>query len=130
VVHADARLPAETYTPESAARIYASLAEKARRVVAAGHSAVVDAVFAKAEERDALRTVARAVGVTFRGLFLSADMATRLARIGGRRGDASDADEAVVRAQERYGLGNVDWPTVDASGTPDATLGHARRLMA
>ncbi len=124
------RLPAEAYTAESATQVYASLAEKARRIVAAGHSAVVDAVFAKAEERHALSAVAHGSGVKFHGLFLTADMATRLARTGARHGDASDADEAVVRAQEGYGLGNIDWPAVDASGTPDATLGHARRLVA
>jgi len=124
------RLPAEAYTPDSAARVYASLAEKARRIVAAGHSAVVDAVFAKAEERNALSAVAHRSGVKFHGLFLAADMATRLERIGARHGDASDADETVVRAQEAYGLANIDWPTLDASGTPDNTLGRARRLVA
>jgi hypothetical protein len=124
------RLPAEAYTAESATQVYASLAEKARRIVAAGHAAVVDAVFAKAEERNALSAVARRSGVKFHGLFLTADMATRLARIGARHGDASDADEAVVRAQETYGLANIDWPTLDASGTPDDTLGRARRLVA
>jgi hypothetical protein len=124
------RLPAEAYTAESAARVYASLAEKARRILAAGHSVVVDAVFAKAEEREALGRVAHRSGVKFHGLFLTADMATRLARIRARRGDASDADEAVARAQETYGLGNIDWPAVDASGTPDDTLGRARRLLA
>jgi predicted kinase len=66
----------------------------------------------------------------FHGLFLAAYMAIRLARIGARHGDASDADEAVVRAQERYGLGNIDGPTVEASGTSDATLRRARRLVA
>jgi len=124
------RLPAEAYTPDSAARVYASLAEKARRIVAAGHSAVVDAVFAKAEERNALSAVAHRSGVKFHGLFLAADMATRLERIGARHGDASDADETVVRAQEAYGLANIDWPTLDASGTPDDPLGRARRLVA
>ena len=69
----------------------------------------VDAVFARPEERDALRGMARTGGVTFQGLFLTTDVATRLARVGPRRADASDADEAVVRAQERYVLGHNDW---------------------
>jgi len=124
------RLPAEAYTAESAARVYAALAEKAQRTVAAGHSAIVDAVFARPEERDALGAVARAGGVTFHGLFLTADTATRLSRVGSRRGDASDADAAVARAQDSYALGHNDWRTVDASGTPELTLERARRLMA
>jgi uncharacterized protein len=40
------RLPADAYTPDVTARTYAALADKARRLPSAGHSAVVDAVFA------------------------------------------------------------------------------------
>ena len=45
----------------------------------------------------------------FAGLFLTADLATRIARIGHRTGDASDADAAVARRQEDYALGSLDW---------------------
>jgi uncharacterized protein len=126
----DERLPSQAYTPESAARVYAMLVEKAGRVIAAGHSAIVDAVFAKPQERDALRDVAQARGVTFHGLFLTADMATRVARVGARLGDASDADGAVARAQEHYVLGRNDWQPIDASGVPECTVARARELLA
>jgi len=63
------------------------------------------------------------------GLFLTADTATRLRRVGSRVRDASDADAAVARAQERYELGQVEWAIVDASGTPAATLGHAKAAL-
>src|SRR5258708_10505146 len=125
----DERLPPPAYTPESTVRVYAMLVEKAGRVIAAGHSAIVDAVFARPQERDALRNVAQARGVTFHGLFLTADMATRVARVGSRRGDASDADAAVARAQERYVLGHNDWRSIDASGIPESTLACARELL-
>ena len=124
------RLPAEAYTAESARRVYAVLTEKAGRIIAAGHCAIVDAVFARPEERDALHGVVRTSGGTFCGLFLTAEVAIRLARIGSRRGDASDADETVARAQERYVLGHNDWSSVDASGTPEQTLLIARKLLA
>jgi aminoglycoside phosphotransferase family enzyme/predicted kinase len=124
------RLPAEAYTAESAARVYAVLTEKAGRIIAAGHSAIVEAVFARPEERDALRSVAQTNCVAFHGLFLTTDVATRLARVGSRRGDASDADETVARAQERYALGHNDWSSVDASGRPEHTLARARKLVA
>ena len=42
------KLPADAYTDEVTARVYAALADKARRIVAAGHSVIVDAVFAQA----------------------------------------------------------------------------------
>ena len=47
------KLPADAYAPEVTARVYATIADKARRAVAAGHSAIVDAVFAKPQERAA-----------------------------------------------------------------------------
>jgi hypothetical protein len=62
-------------------------------------------------------------------LFLTADLATRLARVGQRVLDASDADAAVVRQQESYRLGPVDWIEIDASGTPNQTLQRARAAL-
>ena len=112
------------------ARVYEAIADKARRVVAAGHSAIVDAVFASSQERDALATAAQAAGVPLRGLFLTVDLATRIARVGGRTKDASDADAAVVRAQESYDLGTLAWPKIDASGLLVETLGRARAALA
>ena len=44
-------LPEAAYAPEATAKVYAVLAEKARRVTAAGYSVIVDAVFARADER-------------------------------------------------------------------------------
>ncbi len=45
---------------EVTAQVYAALADKARRVIAAGHSAIVDAVFADAGERAAIAQAAPA----------------------------------------------------------------------
>jgi aminoglycoside phosphotransferase family enzyme/predicted kinase len=123
------RLPAQAYSAEAGARVYASLYDKTRRIIAAGHSAVVDAVFARAPERAQISAIAASSGVRFHGLFLVTDLATRLARVGSRRGDASDADEKIVAQQQTYALGRVEWAEVDASGTPDDTLGRARAAI-
>jgi predicted kinase len=96
-------------------------------VLAAGHSAVVDAVFAEPAERAAIAQTAG--GGAFHGLFLTADLATRIARVGTRVHDASDADAAVARRQEAYDLGTLEWRTVDASGTPEQTLKKARAAL-
>jgi aminoglycoside phosphotransferase family enzyme/predicted kinase len=123
------KLPAEAYSPAVTARVYAVIADKARRAVAAGHSAIVDAVFARPQERVVMARSAQALGVPFHGLFLDADLATRLARVGARSRDASDADAAVARTQGSYDLGALDWTRVDASGTPEETLVRARATM-
>jgi aminoglycoside phosphotransferase family enzyme/predicted kinase len=121
------RLPPDAYTRAATAKVYASLIAKARRVVAAGHSAIVDAVFADAGERQAVRQTAD--GATFHGLFLTADLQTRIARVGTRVADASDADAAVARSQELYDLGALDWLTVDASGKPEDTLHRTQTML-
>ena len=123
------KLPGSAYTDEVTARVYATLGEKARRIVAAGHAVIVDAVFARPDERAAIASATEAAGVPLQGLFLTADTATRLRRVGGRTGDASDADVAVAQAQERYALGDLAWATVDASDTPAATLSRAKAAL-
>jgi predicted kinase len=120
-----AKLPPAAYAPAVTARVYATIADQARRAIAAGHSAIVDAVFARPQERAAMARSAEALGVVFHGLFLNADLATRVARVGTRGRDASDADAAVAREQEGYDLGDLDWTRIDASGTPAQTLAHA-----
>ena len=123
------KLPAEDYAPAVSARVYATIADKARRAVAAGHSAIVDAVFAKPQERAIMGQSAAALGVRFRGLFLDADLATRRARVDARSGDASDADATLARRQESYELGPIDWQRVDASGALEVTLSRAWAAM-
>ena len=124
------KLPETAYTPDVTREIYSALAEQARRIVAAGHCAIVDAVFAKDDEREAIAAVANAAKIRFRGLFLTADLETRVARVGARVNDASDADESVVRKQAGYDLGALDWKEVDASGTPEQTLVNAKAALA
>jgi len=123
------KLPAAAYAPDVTARVYAAIADKARRIVAAGHSAIVDAVFAQPQERDALAAAAKAAKVPLQGLFLTADLATRIARVGGRANDASDAGAAIAQAQEDYDLGRLEWPKIDASGTVVEILGRARAAL-
>jgi uncharacterized protein len=123
------KLPQGAYAPGLSARVYTILDDKARRILAAGHSAIVDAVFAESQERDALSAVAKATHVPLEGLFLTAKLESRLARVGARTDDASDANETVVQTQEHYDLGQMDWTSIDASGTVDQTLTCARAAL-
>jgi aminoglycoside phosphotransferase family enzyme/predicted kinase len=123
------KLPQDAYRPEITARLYHALADKATRALRAGHAVIVDAVCAHPQERSQIAAAARAASVSFAGLFLTADLATRLARVGGREKDASDADTQVARAQESYDLGAMDWIAIDASDTPEDTLKRARAAL-
>jgi uncharacterized protein len=122
-------LPGEAYRPEVTERIYRTITDKAARVAKAGHSAIVDAVFAKAEERLAVEAAAAALGVDFHGLFLIADLKTRLDRVGARERDASDADHAVVLKQQELPVGAMTWIRIDATGSPKQTLDKARAAL-
>jgi aminoglycoside phosphotransferase family enzyme/predicted kinase len=120
-------LPASGYASDVTAKVYATLADKAERIVEAGHSVVVDAVFARPEERNTIVALAATAGVAFTGLFLTADLDTRIARVGSRTHDASDANAQVARLQDDYDIGALEgWRAIDASGTPAETLARAR----
>jgi hypothetical protein len=121
-VHETERLPGSAYQPAMTGQIYEILVQRAIRALSQGHSVVVDAVFAHEIERVAVRAAARDLNIRFVGLFLVADLATRLDRIGRRRGDASDATAEIAELQEQYSIGAVDWAVIDASGTLEQTL--------
>jgi aminoglycoside phosphotransferase family enzyme/predicted kinase len=119
------RLPSTAYRSEVSERVYRIIIDKAARVARAGHSAIVDAVFAQAQERAALESAATAAGVEFHGLFLAADLAVRLQRVAARAGDASDADVEVARKQEALVIAPITWTRLDAGGSPAQTLANA-----
>jgi predicted kinase len=124
------RLDRQHYSIGVAHRVYAILEDKARAALAAGHSVIVDAVFAKPEERAAIEAVARDVGLRFAGLWLDAPADTLIERVDQRRGDASDADRRVVKEQLGYDLGPIAWCRVDASGSLSRSLDNAESALA
>ena len=105
----DERMPAGSYSPEASARIYAACLARAERVLRAGHSVVLDAVFARPEERAAAEALARKVGVPFQGIWLDVPKDVAQQRVTDRKGDASDATATVVERQFAYDLGHIDW---------------------
>jgi hypothetical protein len=123
------RLPKSAYRPEITAQIYEILVQRAERIVAQGHSVVVDAVFADEAERTVISDAARRLNVRFEGLFLVTDLATRQRRVGRRENDASDATPDIAALQEHYNIGSVDWTVVDASGTPEQTLRQGEKRI-
>ena len=98
-------------------------------MLAAHHSAIVDAVFAKPEERAAVEAIAASTDSAFRGLFLVADLQTRINRVGTRGLDASDANAAVALQQESFALGRIEWVEIDASGSLPETLERSRAAI-
>ena len=123
------RLGPEAYTPEVSRRVYASAAEQATAVVRSGHSAIVDAVFARPSDRAAIERAAATGSVPFAGIWLDAPERDLLARAAGRGADPSDADASVIRAQLAQDTGPIAWHRIDASAGPAIVLQHATELL-
>jgi uncharacterized protein len=121
------RLPSSAYEPAVTKAVYAALIKRAHHTAEQGCSVVLDAAFLRPEERAAFAATAPAVRHT--GLFLEASRATRLARIDARKNDASDATAAIAVAQEAMTEGNLDWPRIDAGGTPAETLARCAPFL-
>jgi aminoglycoside phosphotransferase family enzyme/predicted kinase len=93
------RLPPEAYSAEMSERVYGCMLERATALLRAGRTVICDAVYARGQERAALASLASACGVPFLGIWLEAPEEVLEARLGARKGDASDADVEVVRRQ-------------------------------
>jgi len=126
-VPATTRLPSSVYEPAVTRAVYEVMRERARHIAEQGCSVVLDAAFLRSEERATF--AATALAVHHIRLFLEADRATRLARIDARKNDASDATAAVAVAQEAMTEGDLDWPRIDAGGTPAETLARSAPFL-
>jgi hypothetical protein len=123
------RLGPEAYSGEMSERVYATVAERARLTISEGHSAIVDAVYARPEDRQAVERVAADAAVPFVGMWLEAPEPTLIARVQQRRHDASDADADVIRLQHQYETGVIGWHRVEASRSPAVVLDEVSRYV-
>lgn len=123
------RLAEEHYTQSVSAEVYARLYDKSARALLSGHAVIFDGVSARAEERDRIASIAQNAGCEFVGLWLDAPLDAQVARVDARRGDASDSDAKVVRAQAERDLGPISWSRIDAGKTPEYTLEQARKIV-
>ncbi len=123
-VAATDKLPPEAYTPEVSARVYARERKACAATLRVGHGCIAEAVFDRAEDRAAIEAVALATGAPFAGFWLDAPVEVLAQRIARRRDDASDADEAVMRAQVARGHEGVGWTRLDAAQGVEALVGQ------
>jgi predicted kinase len=103
--------------------VYETLMQEASAALAAGQCVVVDAVFAREEERRAIET--SAADSPFIGLWLDAPAGALKDRVSQRMADASDATPDVVSRQLTLETGRITWHRVDSSGPPEAALAAA-----
>ncbi len=119
-------LPREAYDNAATVRTYGQIIEDSKSALAAGMTVIADAVYADPAERDALEQAARETGVPFRGFWIDVPLDTRIERVSGRRGDASDATEEFLRAHPALERGPMSWIRIDASDAVDIVV---KRLL-
>jgi len=116
------------YAPSVSRRVYAEMRRVAAEVLAAGYTAVADAVHDRATARRQLAALARRAGVAFHGFWLDAGPEVMARRIDARTSDASDATAAVMHEQRRRGRTAGNWQRLDAEhgagAVLTAALGH------
>ncbi len=113
-------LPRAAYSEDVSTGVYAEIVARARVALAAGQAVIADAVYAAPAERSSIEELARGLKLRFDGLWLEAPPETLIARVQSRRGDASDADAAVVRRQLAFDIGGPDWLHLGADTSPEA----------
>lgn len=123
------RLPDSAYGPETNARVYDTLYREAAAALASGQAVIADAAFLRAEERTAIAAAAHTARVPFSGLWLEAPANLLEQRLADRRGDASDADAAVLRRQLELDFGAVDWHHLEATGDVAGEARAARKII-
>jgi uncharacterized protein len=136
-VRPEAHLPPEAYAPDVSARVYEDLRDRAQRLLRAGVPVVADAVFDRAEERDAVTRVATEERAPFLGIWLVADRGILAERVEARsrlraispEANPSDADLAVLDAQSARDLGEMKWIRTDAGKSPEAIRDIIVRLV-
>ncbi|MBS88196.1 bifunctional aminoglycoside phosphotransferase/ATP-binding protein [Sphingobium sp.] len=123
-------LSKEAYSTSASAAVYAELERLAQLALNEGRSLIVDAVYARPDERRAIAQVAAQKNVPFAGIWLDAPSEVLKARIAARVNDASDADVAVAGLQAHYDLGAMDWRRVSAEGDRGVIADRVRSALA
>lgn len=124
----EGRLEPAAYREAVSEQVYAHMMALARQALEGGSTVVLDAVFARPEQRRAAQALAADLEVCFAGLWLQAPKDTMLRRVDERMAmaaDASDATASVVAEQLTYPLGEIGWAKLDAIDDPAAVLGAA-----
>ncbi|MGZ8408920.1 MAG: bifunctional aminoglycoside phosphotransferase/ATP-binding protein [Hyphomicrobium sp.] len=123
------RLGSRGYSSEMNRRTYQAVFDECAQVLAAGQSAIADAVFADPEERKAIERVAAKAGVPFHGIWLEASPEVMQERVTRRTRNVSDANAWVVRLQLQYDPGEMTWARLDSNGSRDETVAAALRVL-
>lgn len=122
-------LPPEAYTPEVSARVYASMTQRAQKLLSKGVTVIADAVHERSEDRAQIQAAAQNVNARFDGLWLQADPELLLSRMNTRDPGASDADAEVLAKQLARARTVTDWQTIVTTGSLSDSISSALQRL-
>jgi predicted kinase len=125
----ETRLPADSYTQAASDRVYAAMLAEARQVLAAGYTAIIDAAFLRAGERQAVDALAAEMRLPCHGIWLDVPADLLRDRLARRRDDASDADQSVLAQQLTFDLGPMTWRRLPAGADLTQDLASLRAVL-
>ncbi|THK39240.1 aminoglycoside phosphotransferase [Ensifer sp. MPMI2T] len=128
-VSAETRLPPPAYRPEVSEKVYRQMAERARLLLAAGGSVIVDAVFDKLDNRDLMEQLAGEFAVPFTAVWLDAEPALLRDRVASRSGGPSDANLDVLSGQLARDSGERGWRRIDAAHSAEQIASEILNLQ-
>ena len=122
-------VPSDEYSVASRKAVYDRMFSRAGAILSAGHSVLLDATFLDANLRTSAQNLAKAADVACDALWLEAPLSVLIDRVKARQGDASDADEHVVRKQLKSGGPPSDWQRISAEGSLEETVEAAQAAV-
>ncbi|WEX90482.1 AAA family ATPase [Sinorhizobium garamanticum] len=128
-VSAETRLPRSAYRPEVSEKVYRQMAERARLLLAAGGSVIVDAVFDRLDNRDLVERLAGDLGTPFTAVWLDAEPALLRGRVASRSGGPSDANLDVLSGQLARDSGEMGWRRIDAARSAEQIASEILNLQ-
>jgi aminoglycoside phosphotransferase family enzyme/predicted kinase len=117
----ETRLPLAAYRPEISAKVYQEMVWRVRLILAEGGTAVANAVFEKAHNRQMIEKAAAEGRHAFSAFWLHGDPALLRRRVATRVGGASDATVDILARQVSHETGDIEWLQMDAT-QPTETL--------
>ena len=127
--HTPAPYRSGIYSPEHTERTYAELLRRAGELLARGEPVVLDASWSAAAERDLAGKLAARTCSTLVALRCTAPAAVTDGRLRTRAGSLSDADPAIAHAMAADEEPWTEARDLDTSGTPDAAVTDALRIV-
>ena len=108
-------LPHNAYGDAANRATNAALLAAVEEALRGGQSVIADSTFLNPDLRADIEAVAHRLGLEFFGIWLETDLATLVARVTARTGDASDAGPDVLRQAARVDTGEVTWRRLAAN---------------